>query len=178
MLRCARPFSSLHNIKSARIRSSYIARYFHRVTTDFITYDATGSLATRKVPMIIGNPGETYVLIDPGVGTALRAASPFTSASAASAEGRCKITFFHDLQYFGFGIMPIYQIFRAVIDSFLSLLGPSSYPRLYVPSQLPRQTELNTSPATLFLSGKMHEIVLDGTPDGRTRSLPPAVLVY
>lgn len=43
---------------------------------------------------------------------------------------------------------------------------PSSYPRLYVPSQMPRQTESNTSPATLFLSGKMHEIVLDGTLDG------------
>ncbi|OJD13780.1 hypothetical protein AJ78_05788 [Emergomyces pasteurianus Ep9510] len=45
------------------------------------------------------------------------------------------------------------------------MLGSSSYPRLYVPSQIARQTELNTSPATLFLSGKMHEIVLDGTFD-------------
>lgn len=45
----------------------------------------------------------------------------------------------------------------------------SSYPRLYVPSQIPRQTESNTSPATLFLNGKMHEIVLDGTLDGITQ---------
>lgn len=50
------------------------------------------------------------------------------------------------------------------------MLGPSSYPRLYAPSQIPRQTESNTSPATLFLSGKMYEIVLDGTDDGIIQS--------
>jgi hypothetical protein len=43
------------------------------------------------------------------------------------------------------------------------MLGSSSYPHLYVPNQIPQQTESNTSPATLFLSGKMHEIVLDRT---------------
>ncbi|QSS53877.1 hypothetical protein I7I53_01272 [Histoplasma capsulatum var. duboisii H88] len=62
-----------------------------------------------------------------------------------SNERRCKLTFFHDSQHFGF--------------------ESSSYPRLYIPSQIPRQTESSTSPATLFLSGKMHEIVLDGTFD-------------
>lgn len=46
------------------------------------------------------------------------------------------------------------------------LLGLSTYPRLYILSQIPRQIESNTSPATLFLGGKMHEIVLDRTPDG------------
>lgn len=79
------------------------ARYFHRVTTDFISHDVRGNLISRKVPVIIGDPGETYVLIEPGVGNALRAASPFTSTYAASAEGRCKLTFFHDSQHFGFG---------------------------------------------------------------------------
>lgn len=53
-----------------------------------------------------------------------------------------------------------------VLTTLLSMPGSSSYPRLYVPSQIPRQTNLDTSPATLFLSGKMHEIVLDGTDDG------------
>ena len=99
MFRCASlPFPSLHGLKSARF-----TRYFHRVTTDFIDYDPSGKVASRKVSIIVGNPGETFVLIDPGVGTAIRAASPFTSPSAASAESRCKITFFHDSQHFGFG---------------------------------------------------------------------------
>ncbi|KAJ5245570.1 hypothetical protein N7489_005666 [Penicillium chrysogenum] len=135
-----RPFSSLRCARSA-----LTARYFHHVTTDFTTHDARGNLVTRKVPIVIGNPGETYVLIEQEVGSALRAASPFISTSVASAEDRCKLTFFHDSQHFGFGL--------------------STYPRLYIPSQIPRQTESNTSPATLFLDGKTHEIVLDGTPD-------------
>ncbi|PTU17963.1 hypothetical protein P175DRAFT_0444972 [Aspergillus ochraceoroseus IBT 24754] len=136
----SRPLTSFHITGGART-----ARYFHRVTTDFITHGVKGHLITRKVPVIIGNPGETYVLIDQGVGSALRAASPCTAASAASAEDRCKLTFFHDSQHFGF--------------------KSSSYPRLYVPNQIPRQTKSNTSPATLYLSGKMYEIVLDRTDD-------------
>ncbi|KAL4807922.1 hypothetical protein BDV18DRAFT_136379 [Aspergillus unguis] len=138
MLRSAsQPFFSLYKGPSAR--------YFHRVTAEFIHHDASGNLITRKVPCISGNPGESYVLIDPEIGSALRAASPLAPASAASAEERCKVTFFHDSRFFGF--------------------GASSYPRLYIPGQISRQTNSRTSPATLFLSGKMHEIVLDGTDD-------------
>jgi hypothetical protein len=58
------------------------------------------------------------------------------------------------------------ESYPAEANSLFSLLGSTSYPRLYVPSQIPRQTELNTSPATLFMGGKMHHLVLDGTPDG------------
>jgi hypothetical protein len=98
----SRPFSLLYSTGSA-----CSARCFHRVTTDFINYDARGDLVVRKVPIIIGNPGEAYILIDPGVGSALRAASPFASASASRAEGRCKLTFFHDSRHFGFGKFPV-----------------------------------------------------------------------
>lgn len=101
-----RPLSFLHCTRSA-----FTARYFHRVTTDFVTHDASGNLVTSKVPIIIGNPGETYVLIEQGVGSALRAASPYLSASAASAEERCKLTFFHDSQYFGFGKLSVHESF-------------------------------------------------------------------
>ena len=165
MFCCAfRPFSPF-----PRTTIGPTARYFHRVTTDFIAHDVRGNLVTRKVPVVIGNPGETYVLVESGVGSALRAASPFPSVSAARAEDRCKLTFFHDSQYFGFGKLSV----RGGCLSGLTVCSmpeSSSYPRLYVPCQIPRQTESNTSPATLFLSGKMHEIVLDGTLDGITQS--------
>lgn len=52
-----------------------------------------------------------------------------------------------------------------------SILESPSYPRLHVPTQFPRQSESNTSPATIFLSGKIYEIVIDGTEDG-TDSTP------
>lgn len=144
------------------------ARYFHRATTDFINHDAKGNLVTREVPVIIGNPGETYILVDPGVGSALYTASPFASTSAASAEDTCKLTFFHDSQHFGFGKLAACERFiQPMLAGLFSMLGSTSYyPRLYAPRQIPRQAELGTSPATLFLSGKMHEIVLDGTCDG------------
>jgi hypothetical protein len=121
------------------------------------------------VPVIIGNPGETYILIEQGVGSALRAASPYIPASTASAEEKCKLIFFHDSQHFGFGKLLVRKsFFTAKANNMFSLLGSSSYPRLYVPSQIPRQTKSNSSPATLFLGGKMHEIALDRTPDGTT----------
>ena len=96
----SRPVCSLCRTKGIRASTE---RYFHRVTTDFISHDMRGNLVARKVPIIIGNPGETYVLIDPAVGSALHAASPVASASATSIEDRCKLTFFHDSKHFGFG---------------------------------------------------------------------------
>lgn len=102
------PFSSLH-LHSTRCTRT--ARYFHRVTTNFATHDAGGNVATRKVPVIIGNPGETYVLIEQGVGSALHAASPFALASAAGVKDRCKLTFFHDSQHFGFGKFSVCESF-------------------------------------------------------------------
>ncbi|KAJ5496426.1 hypothetical protein N7463_008413 [Penicillium fimorum] len=46
-----------------------------------------------KVPVVVGYPGETYVLIEQKVGSTLRAANPFTLASTTGAEDRCKLTF-------------------------------------------------------------------------------------
>lgn len=73
-------------------------RHFHKITTDFITQDTTGNLVLKKVPVIIGNIGEAYVLIYPTVGEAFRDAS-FTAAT----QDRCKLSFFHNTQHFGLG---------------------------------------------------------------------------
>ncbi|KAL4876951.1 hypothetical protein BJY04DRAFT_222627 [Aspergillus karnatakaensis] len=111
---------------------------------DFINYDAIGKLVTEVLSGFIGNPGESYVIVPTKVGFAFRAASP---VAFSAAQDTCKLTFFHDSNHFGF--------------------EPESYPRLHVPNELPRQTESNTSPATLFLTGVTHEFVLDGTPDAK-----------
>ncbi|CAG8146928.1 unnamed protein product [Penicillium nalgiovense] len=115
-------------------------RHFHKITTDFITQDKTGNLVCTKVPVIIGSPGEAYVLTSPSVGETFRDAS-----STAATQDRCKLSYFHDTRHFG--------------------LESPSYPRLHIPTQFPRKSEFNTSPATFFLSGKMYEIVIDGTDD-------------
>lgn len=171
MFRCALwPFSPFPRTSAART-----ARYFHRVTTDFVAHDVRGNLVTKKVLVIVGNPGETYVLIEPGVGNAFRAAalhtaSPSVSASAACADDRCKLTFFHDSQHFGYGKYIRSWGLSSRSNILYSITESASYPRLYVPCQMPTQTASNTSPATLFLVGKMHEIVLDGTPDGTNQA--------
>ncbi|CAG8195927.1 unnamed protein product [Penicillium nalgiovense] len=100
------------------------------------------------------------------------------SASAASAEYRCKFKFFHDSQHFGFGTLSLCEILiQPSLNSLFPLLGSTSYPRLYAPSQIPRQTELNSSPATLLMGGKMHHLVLDGTPDGNQSQIFPVLRV-
>ena len=45
----------------------------------------------------------------------------------------------------------------------------SSIPQLRIPRNLPRLSGLNSSPATLYLCGGMHIIVLDGPDDGELR---------
>ncbi|EAS27280.3 uncharacterized protein CIMG_13495 [Coccidioides immitis RS] len=149
MLRCVprvlRPSSSIGLARPT-------ARYLHQVTGDFLNYDAKGIPVSTKVPVFIGDPGETFVLITTDIGRALHAAShdrlKLTALPSGKAgEDSCPVTFFHDTQHFGF--------------------GPSSYPRLHIPINFPRQTDSNTSPATLHLTGNMHDIVLDGTPDAK-----------
>lgn len=58
----SRHFSSVHYTRSA-----HTTRYFHRVTTGFIIHDMKRNLITRKVPVVISNLGETYVLVDLGL---------------------------------------------------------------------------------------------------------------
>jgi hypothetical protein len=49
----------------------------------------------RRYQSFLCNSGDTYVIIDTGAGAAIRAASPFTPASANS-EDKCKLTLFQD----------------------------------------------------------------------------------
>ena len=91
------------------------------------------------MPVIVGDPGETYVLIEQEVGSALRAASPFMLVSVASAKYRYKLTFFHDSQHFRFGTLLVCEILiQPSLNSLFLLLGLTSYPRLYTLSQIPR----------------------------------------
>lgn len=162
MLRCvSRPFPP-----SRVIKTGPTARYFHRVAADFIDYATDGKPISTRESIIVGNPEETYVLIPPEVGRALQAGSLRHNPSAyIGAEHKCKLTFFHDSQHFGFGELSI--LFSLSPPNFVLFLESSNYPRLHIPRNFPRQEGSNTSPATLFLNAQMHEIALDGTFDGK-----------
>ncbi|KAM5470231.1 hypothetical protein MauCBS54593_004116 [Microsporum audouinii] len=140
--------------------SAQAVRHLHDVTGDFTTYNAKGVPISKKVDIAIGDPENTFVLVPIEVGSAFKAAATRLTESTSSpliSQGppeRCKVMFFHDSQHFS--------------------LGPSSYPQLRIPANLPRQTGTNTSPATIYLDGVMNSIVLDGTPDARFTEMASA----
>jgi hypothetical protein len=64
-------------------------------------------------------------------------------------------------------VLKAYALYKKVAANILrSIESNPSFPRLEIPRDLPRQSSDNKSPATLWLDGKMHEITLNGTPDG------------
>jgi hypothetical protein len=113
------------------------ARCLHQVRGNFIDDDAKGPLVSTKVPIVLGDPGQTFVLVMPDIGRALYAASlhhakSTTSGGSKPTEDRCKVTFFHDSQHFGFGmscsavnsksLLRLDSLYRAVKPS------PAPYP--------------------------------------------------
>ncbi|PGG95226.1 hypothetical protein AJ79_10177 [Helicocarpus griseus UAMH5409] len=84
----------------------------------------------------------------------LQLAASTTFVNSKLMEDRCNITFFHDSQHFGYGL--------------------SSYPQLHNLTNLLRQTDSDTGPATLYLTRKMREIVLDKTPDAKLSEMANA----
>lgn len=81
-------------------------RHFHQLTATFVNHDndKKGTLISAKVPIIIGDLEESYVLVYPEVGRALCSGENDNDTSPASVSGdRCKLIFFHEGQYFGSG---------------------------------------------------------------------------
>lgn len=103
-----RPLTPWHGTRSART-----TRSLHRITTDFITKDAKGSQVTEKVSAVICNPGKSFVMIEAGVGNALRATSPAAANSTGPAGDKCKLTFFHDSKHFASGELAACNIFQS-----------------------------------------------------------------
>ncbi|PGH01823.1 hypothetical protein GX51_05003 [Blastomyces parvus] len=123
-------------------------RHCHHATAQFIRQAPSGKIEKSQVRIQIGDPGNTYVLIPPEVGYAIQAARLLGHdlTSPGQARDRLKLTFYHDTQHFAHESSP-------------------DCPSLQIPVNLPRQTDTNTSPATLYLFGLLHTIALDGTPD-------------
>jgi hypothetical protein len=55
---------------------------------------------------------------------------------------------------------------ESIVRPLTVLLASTMLPKLTIPTGLPPQSDLPTSPATLYLFGVDFKITLDGTPDG------------
>lgn len=95
---CFDSYLDLHLLISA---PGSLALDAHQVTGEFSNYNTQGKLVTEKTFMVIGDPGETFVLIYPEIGRALCASD--SASSITSTDGKCKLSFFHDSRHFGFG---------------------------------------------------------------------------
>ncbi|KAF9730013.1 hypothetical protein PMIN01_11946 [Paraphaeosphaeria minitans] len=156
----ARPFHATRHscIAVERFRHTAAARAIHVASAELTNVGPDGTLVTEEVSIRVGDPGEAYVLIPTEVGNALRAGSRLSNSSSAFLErlDRFKMSFFHDTQHFASESSP-------------------SCPRLVISQQLPRQSNANISPATLYLYGVMHTIALDGTPDAEFAELASTI---
>ncbi|KAK2814066.1 hypothetical protein FQN50_000470 [Emmonsiellopsis sp. PD_5] len=122
----------------------------HRKLAEFITLDHRGSPVTQEVAVDLGDPNEAFSLLPKEIGFAFRAGilsnnRSISDSLLAEASDQCPLTFYHDSQYFAHESSP--------------------YPRLVIPQALPRQSDADTSPATLHTFGATHSITLDGTFD-------------
>ncbi|KAF2788604.1 hypothetical protein K505DRAFT_314615 [Melanomma pulvis-pyrius CBS 109.77] len=135
------------------------ARTFYHATAEFTKLGSGGTLVTEEVSIRVGDPEEAYICVPTEVGYALQASGPLTNSSSALSKrlDRFALTYFHDTRHFALDLSP-------------------GCPRLVIPQQLPRQSTANTSPATLYLYGLMHQIALDGTPDAEFAEIASTIL--
>ncbi|OAX82949.1 hypothetical protein ACJ72_02700 [Emergomyces africanus] len=129
-----------------------VYRFFHTKQAEFITLDYKGSLVTQNVNVDLGHAHEAFTMLPKEIGYAFRAGIHSNSRSLsvdslARDSDQCPLTFYHDSRYFAHESLP--------------------YPRLVIPQDLPRQSDANTSPATLHTFGATHTITLDGTFDAK-----------
>ncbi|KAI5457666.1 hypothetical protein BGZ63DRAFT_416786 [Mariannaea sp. PMI_226] len=120
-------------------------RSYHSVIAKFTTIDPKGIPVSYETGIMIGEPNESYIYIEPEVGDAVR--SGIIRQLGSGVIGNLKtlpLQFYHDSRYFAHKSVPL--------------------PRIDIPQNL-GQSISNTSPATLWLSGNWYAITLDGTPD-------------
>lgn len=82
------------------------SRHYYQATAEFICWGPNGKLEKRKVPIKIGDPQNTYVMIPPDIGHALQASTLLGHTTPAQVKDRSKLIFYHETQHFAHGNDP------------------------------------------------------------------------
>ncbi|KAK0112353.1 hypothetical protein ONS96_014926 [Cadophora gregata f. sp. sojae] len=121
-------------------------RAHHSATARFTTITPQGTPITRDIEIWLGEPAEAYVMFDPEISKAFQTSAIANGGCSLTQDLElCPLNFHHDTRHFSHTSSP--------------------YPRLEIPQDLPRQSDGNTSRATLHGYGVTHAITLDGTAD-------------
>lgn len=133
-----------------------------------MSLNSSGKLVTEEVKIFRGDPHEAYALIPPEIGRAPQTGTALSNGTSLTKDPeRHALTFFHETRTFAHGMQAIRNgPPDGVLLTKSTKESSPSFPRLEIPPDLPKQTEINKSPATLFLVGVSHTIALDGTFDG------------
>lgn len=76
-------------------------RLFHDGKADFITIESNGSLPTRQLHILIGDPRDAYIILDKDVGFAMRSSIvKQTGLCLVSDPEKVTLAFFHDSRHF------------------------------------------------------------------------------
>ncbi|KAH7262579.1 hypothetical protein BKA59DRAFT_540156 [Fusarium tricinctum] len=121
------------------------SRPYHSATARFTTIDPRGMPLSCDTRIMIGEPDENFIYVEPEVGNAIRSAIVHQlGSSVLTNSGTFSLQFHHDSKHFAYRSSP--------------------FPRIDIPQGL-GQPEGRISSVTLWLSGNWHAITLDGTPD-------------
>ncbi|CCT76093.1 uncharacterized protein FFUJ_11606 [Fusarium fujikuroi IMI 58289] len=136
------------------------SRSYHSAVARFTTIDRRGMPISCDTGIMIGEPDENFVYVEPEVGNAIRSAIIHQLGSGAFNHSEAlPLQFNHDSKHFSY--MSISSITNPDANNMLESLP---FPRIDIRQNL-GQPESKISSATLWLSGNWHAITLDGTPE-------------
>ncbi|KAG6123653.1 hypothetical protein E4U13_002282 [Claviceps humidiphila] len=122
---------------------------FHSAVAKITTIDSQGMPVSRETGIMIGEPNENFVYVEPEVGNTFKSAiiQQIGTSGASKHSEVCEtlpLQFNHDSKDFSHKSLP--------------------HPRIAIGQNL-GHAKGKVSSATLWLSGNWHAITLDGTPD-------------
>lgn len=99
-----RVFTRLSVAFKPRILPRADIRHLYQASADFIRFGPNGKIEKSKVPIRVGDPESTFVMIPTDVGHALQARDLLGQSSTAQTQDRSKLVSHHDTQHFANGI--------------------------------------------------------------------------
>ena len=79
-------------------------RAFHKARAEFITVDKAGSLSTRGLDIMVGEPHEAFAMVDTDVGFYMKSVvAAWTGFPKTADPDKMPLIFHHDSRHFAYG---------------------------------------------------------------------------
>lgn len=167
--RCPHVRRAIRGFSTTAFRQG-LAQTHHTFNAQFLSIGHDGVPRTEPFQAFTEDLSYPGVFIPGRIGKAFRSGIVTASSSSVhSSSDRIPLIFYHDAQAFASSEYLPFRI--CLLATYMKCIESTPIPRLMLPHDLPRQTNTNESPATLFIFNAGHVITLNGTEAGRTKSL-------